>query len=56
MVILVLFGLLFAAIGAYGSRRQILLRRKGQRVTGTVTRIDRQWDLTGGTGNGGYSY
>jgi hypothetical protein len=48
MAILILVGLLFAAIGAYGGRRQFLLRRKGQRVNGTVTRIDRQWDPGGG--------
>jgi hypothetical protein len=57
MVILLLVGLVFAAVGVYGSRRQILLRRKGKRVTGTVTRIDKQWDAGGGPGNaGGYSY
>jgi len=57
MVILILVGLLFAALGVYGSRRQILLRRKGQRVTGTVTRIDRHWDAgTGPNNQGSYSY
>jgi hypothetical protein len=57
MVILFLAGLVFAAVGVYGSRRQLLLRRKGQRVTGTVTRIDRQWDPGGGPNNpGGYVY
>jgi hypothetical protein len=57
MVILILVGLLFAVIGIYGSRRQLLLRRKGQRVTGTVTRIDREWDPGGGPNNAGqYDY
>lgn len=57
MVILILVGVVFAAIGAYGSRRQFLLRRNGQRVSGTVTRIDRQWDPGGGPNNpGSYSY
>ena len=56
MEILILVGLLFTAVGAYGSRRQFLLRRKGQRVTGTVTRIDRQWDTGGPDNPGGYVY
>lgn len=57
MVVLIPVGLVFAAVGAYGSRRQFLLRRKGQRVTGTVTRIEKQWDPGGGPGNpGSYDY
>jgi len=57
MVILILVGLLFAAIGVYASRRQFLLRRKGQRVTGTVLGIDREWHAGGGPGStGGYVY
>jgi len=48
MVILIIVGVVFAAVGVYGSRRQFLLRKKGQRVTGTVTRIDKQWDPGGG--------
>jgi hypothetical protein len=56
-VILILVGLVFAAVGAYGSRRQILLRRKGQRVTGTVTQIDKEWMPGGGPDNtGSYTY
>jgi len=57
MAILFLVGLVFAAVGAYGSWRQFLLRRKGQRVTGTVTRVDREWNPAGGPDHpGGYVY
>lgn len=49
-------GLLFAGIGAHASRRQFQLRRKGQRVTGTVTGLDRQWIAGGPRDPGGYSY
>lgn len=54
--ILILFGLVFGAVGAYGSRRQYLLRRKGQRVTGTVSRIDREWHSGDANTPGHYTY
>jgi hypothetical protein len=56
MVILIIAGVLFAVFGGYISRRQLLLRRKGQRVTGTVTGIDRQWNQGGRDNAGGYTY
>jgi hypothetical protein len=57
-ILFILVGVLFAALGAYFTRKQLLLRRNGQRVTGTVTSIDRQWDSGGGADGspGGYVY